>query len=451
MAKFTDEGWYASGAINRIVVGSWVRPLDFNTFVGVPLWSFLLYPLFHLGGIDIAWARDLAVLFFAGSVFVAYFLLRTAWSSRDALWLPFLVATNPLFYFFSRLALLEAPLIFFFSASLLVAAGVRLQDRREVRAFLPRLLLVGALFTLAFASKWSAIFLLPALMYLLWSQNRSDRRWPVLLAIPLATCAALAAMYWALYAGRHAIDVLLLAAANPTEFGVKSIDRLARSLYHCVSQIDRLLVPLAFCVVLASAKWLRSLWQVPLFGCCIVWITGYMVFMVVHFDSPPRYLAVLVIPLLIVLLLGIREIQQRQLLSRRWIDVVLSVALLWNVSYVARKMLHAEDSMAIACRQIAAEIKSHPEVKPLAIGRGASEEALFADIPVIDTVSTGTLAEKLDLYRPGWILMWERDLILIDKPALHERFNVIPAGSYPAYRDKERGPLRLFMLKPKAR
>ena len=40
-SKYTDEGWYGSGAIRHFLSGSWRLPGDFNPAAALPVWPVL--------------------------------------------------------------------------------------------------------------------------------------------------------------------------------------------------------------------------------------------------------------------------------------------------------------------------------------------------------------------------------------------------------------------------
>src|SRR5580658_4541561 len=109
-AKFTDEGWYASGALNHHLTGHWLRPGDFNPMVTIPVWSVLLDAVFHFTGISLPVARGIAFLFTLGTVVIAGRLIARD-HPRLAPAMMVLLLASPILYAFSHLAILEAPLL----------------------------------------------------------------------------------------------------------------------------------------------------------------------------------------------------------------------------------------------------------------------------------------------------------------------------------------------------
>ncbi len=87
--------------------------------------------------------------------------------------------------------------------------------------------------------------------------------------------------------------------------------------------------------------------------------------------------------------------------------VVASVV--WNITSIADYLLHPRYSLVDASiaikRVIDAEHKANPAQPELLIGRGADEISLLSGgMPAIDSDGAMPLAEKLDVYHPGWFM-----------------------------------------------
>src|ERR1700728_225882 len=67
-AKFTDEGWWASGAVRHFLIGHWQIAGDYNPAVAVPVWPLILTAVFHFTGISLAGARAVTVFFSIATV-----------------------------------------------------------------------------------------------------------------------------------------------------------------------------------------------------------------------------------------------------------------------------------------------------------------------------------------------------------------------------------------------
>ena len=224
-AKYTDEGWYGDGAIRHFQRGHWHVPGDFNPAAALPVWPLLEAVLFRFTGVSLAAARALTVAIFACILFTSYLLLRrwqllsSAEKSETSL-APaiavLLLAVSPFCYVFSRMAILEPLLILFTLLALLAASYIRpLGQGSPTPRRYPLLptpysllpVLLGLLLPLMVLTKTTAIFLFPAIAWLLWARAGYRVRPFLRLSFP---SAALASVIWLSYYLFVAIPLTLL-------------------------------------------------------------------------------------------------------------------------------------------------------------------------------------------------------------------------------------------------
>ena len=446
-AKFTDEGWYASGALNHHLTGHWLRPGDFNPMVTIPVWSILLAAVFHFTGISLPLARGIAFLFTLGAVAVAGRLI-----SRDhprlAPILMLLLLSSPILYAFSRIAILEPPLLFFLSAAALAAFS-------RSRPSNLRLILCGILFVLAMLTKSSAVFAAPAILYLLWFQHRTDRRELLrVLAVPLATVATIYGAYWLLAVRTHPADVRVLYGQNAPYLGLKSIEKAVRIVYRSFTWVDQVLFPLAVAAVLLSLmRRFRTLWRDPLFGFSVVAYAGYSGFLLVHFDAGPRYFAILVLPVTLIVLLFLDNLRKNVPRAAVAVTALVAIALTLNVVSIVRTILHPtytlRDADLAVRNQIDRDLVADPSATPLVLGHGAMESTFITQIPALDDLGEATVAEKLATARPGWLVTYSDNLELTTRPGVAGRFTFTEEGRYFVLDSPSRQYLLLYRIQPK--
>ena len=123
-SKYTDEGWYGSGAIRYFLSGSWRLPGDFNPAAALPVWPVLEGLVFHFTGVSLVAARVLVLVVFAGNLWLTYALVRTQQKQWVALLAATIAAASAFLYAFSRLAILEPLLIFWMLLSWLLALSL---------------------------------------------------------------------------------------------------------------------------------------------------------------------------------------------------------------------------------------------------------------------------------------------------------------------------------------
>ena len=343
-SRYTDDGWYAGGAINHTLFGRWITPGDFNPFVGVPGWSVMLGLLFHFTGVSVVAARALAIVFGMGTVLLAGATVRRSHPQLERP-MMLLMAASPLFFFFGRTAIIEPSLIFLLVASIWAAHTASYAGNG-------RLALCGIFFAAAMIDKGVALFVAPAVLYLVWFPYRRDWRKALrALAIPVAIFAVLELLFILLWLRPHAVDFNYYSRMNTPQLNARSLEKFARALYRCVTWIDPVLFPmLALGVVASCTRSLRSLWEEPLYGSSMLFFWGYVAFFVLHIDATPHYFAVIVFPTMLMLLLLLHRLQGQQPRLGQALGVVITLVVVLNLGLIARYMMHPRYNAARCLR-----------------------------------------------------------------------------------------------------
>ena len=266
-SKYTDEGWYGNAAIRAHLFGNWYVPGDFNPAPAVPVWPTLLWLLFFVTGVSIQAARGLAVALFFLNLYLSYKLFRERGPRWVGLLAVTLLVTSPFLYSFSRLAILEPLLVALTLGAMNLAVRLprfRYQDLAAAS--------VGFLFAAMMFTKTTAIFLLPALIWImvlpLWKEKRKLFR----VLVAAGGTAALTFSLWMLLVLEKGLfaDYKYLFFINVYE-KPKGIWGRVLSFYwsfHGGLWADMILVPLAGLLILAAIwarnkRWTRGLWRDP--------------------------------------------------------------------------------------------------------------------------------------------------------------------------------------------
>jgi hypothetical protein len=478
-AKYTDEGWYGDAAIRHFLRGHWSVPGDFNPAAALPVWPLLEGVLFRFTGVSLTAARALTVGIF-GLILVASYLLLRRWHSltvpaerRSAPSLApaiavLLLAVSPFCYVFTRLAILEPLLILFTLLALLTAsyAGPSQQQgtdaapwKSRLRRSLP-LLALGLLLPLMVLTKTTAVFLFPAIAWLLWARAGYSLRPFLRLSLPPITLAtALWLSYYALVVhSHHLLDYSYLFSANAytgitlaTAFSVLR-DTLTDGLW-----IGKLLYPLAL-LAAVSALFLRPrLLRNPLIPALLLWPLGYAAFLAYHNNLQPRYYLVIAIPLTLLVPVVFETLWARigtpATAPLRRMAVASIVAVLAVLAITdARQTLHYVHTPDYTFTSAAAEIHriiaaDHTH-NPLVLSISGSNLSLMTGLPSIcDDFGTMDLAVRVKAYRPGWYVAWNH--IEDDKmDALTPMYHLQRVAAFPAMDDPERNLLILYRLDP---
>lgn len=435
-SRYTDEGWYASGALNHRLFGHWLRPGDFNPMVTVPVWSLLVAGLFHFTGISLAWARALAVLFNFGTVLLGGLLLKDEARSKRLVYM-LLLGTSPILFYFARQSLLESPLVFFLMAAAVLANRTRGSVVSSVGC--------GLVFALAMVTKSSALFVAPALLYLLWLRNPTGRI--ARIATPVLIAAVTFGLYWLLCIHSHPADFKALYRENAPVLNLHSIEKAVRLVYRCFTWADPIFFLLALLAAAAAFTRLPALRRDPLFGFAGLWFLGYSGFMVLHIAASPHYFTVLIFPIMLLAVLLLGSLEGTTSRFAQAINVLALLAVLWNTAYIGKMLLmHQHYTFHDACLQIRQHIEADPTAKHLVLGHGAMETTFYTLVPALDDIGATPVPDKLQQDKPGWLLIYNIDADIYQKPIYTDHYNFILEGEYPVFEQPVRNRLMLYRI-----
>jgi 4-amino-4-deoxy-L-arabinose transferase-like glycosyltransferase len=449
-ARYTDEGFYTSAALHYFTLGHAYIPGGWNPGVFMPVWPLLVGLVFHFTGVSVAAARSLAVLCTMFGVLLAYAVARQYRSRTFACLAAFLIAANALGFFFGRLALLEPAFVMFLLLAIYLAGRVQPGDYALAIA-------VGLVFTLMTLTKTTGPFVLPAVLYPIWAGNRekngADRfaAWK-LIATALAVIVIVLGCAKLIWFYHYSSDAQIILGMDPRWQLEHSPVRLLRFFLRG-TWIDPILFPLALAAFLAAALRLRFLWRDTLFVIAFLWETGYAAFIVFHYDGPPRYFVTMIVPT-IWLALVITEWLWRQ--HRRIgiaVAACIAVSVAWNLASIGNYVLHPQYTLVNASLAIKHRIAAQHQIQPvsdtLLIGRGADQVSLLSDgFPAIDTDGAMLLAQKLDVYHPGWFMYWTTDMPLRFATVAEKR-RMIEAAAFPGLDRQNGGGIILYRIFPK--
>ncbi len=497
-AKYTDEGWYGDAAIRYFQLGHWNVPGDFNPAAALPVWPLLEAAVFALTGVSLVAARALAVTVFLGILTAAWFLVERTraanWTRRTGARCEpgprhrkstglaastgvLLLAVSPFCFVFSRMAILEPPMVLFTLLALLAASSAsplparRLQSlgkslRAEVawllRRNFPPILLLGVLLPGMVLTKTTAIFLFPAIAWMLFAALNYRLRPSLIVSAPAALLAAgLWSAYFLLVVRPHFMaDFRYLFAANQyTGITRGTLLQTVLTTLDSGIWIGQAIYPLAGVAALVALVSWRRLARSPLIPVLLLWIGGYLFFLAYHNNMQPRYYFVIAVPVLLLapLTLGDLVLPRVDPGLRRSVASVLAAAILGGIAFSdARQTLafvqHPEYTLVDAARQIASYIREDHRRDPghseLVLSISGSDLSLITGLhSICDDFGTLELVDRVSRYRPGWYLAWNQ--IEDDKmEALAAAYAVRRVAVFPAMDDPDRNLLVLYKLLP---
>jgi hypothetical protein len=479
-AKYTDEGWYGDAAIRHFQRGQWNVPGDFNPAAALPIWPLLEAALFRFTGVNLVAARALTVGIFGLILLSSYLLLRrwhnlTAPAEKNRSLAPaiavLLLAVSPFCFVFTRLAILEPLLILLALLAMLTASYMRPPGQENQTPSKHPLLptpysllpvLLGLLLPLMVLTKTTALFLLPAIAWLLWARGGYSMRPFLRLSLPpAALAAALWLGYYALLVHSHLLlDYRYLFSANAyTGITLATAFTVLRDTFRDGLWIGEILYPLAL-LAAASALFLRPrLLRNPLIPALLLWAAGYAAFLAYHNNLQPRYYLVIAIPLTLLVPIVFETLWTRTVtpataplrrLAVASIAAVLAVLTLTDARQTLHFLRTPDYTFTTAAAQIHRIVAADHTHNPLVLSISGSNLSLMTGLPSIcDDFGTMDLAVRVRAYRPGWYVAWNQ--VDDDKmDALTPMYHLQRVAAFPAMDDPERNLLILYRLDPAA-
>ena len=454
-SKYTDEGWYGNAAVRAHLFGNWYVPGDFNPAPAVPVWPFLQWLLFFVTGVSIQAARGLAVAFFFLNLLLSYKLFRERGPRWVGLLAVTLLVTSPFLYSFSRLAILEPLLVALTLGAMNLAIRLPKFRHPELVAALIGLIFTGMMFT-----KTTAVFLLPALIWIialpLWHDKSKLAR---LLIAAGGTAAATFSLWMLLVIGKGLFpDYKYLFFINIYE-KPKGLWGRFLSFYwsfHGGLWADVVLIPLAGILILAAIwarkrNWTEGLWRDPLFSGSVLTTAGYIAFMTYQNHPQPRYYVVVAFFSFFVVVRVMAQLLYQQQRARQFGLAILALVLAtaaFNSAWTLKYVLHPQYTWVTAAENLTRYIDEHPNGNRLLVSISGDEITLITHLPSLcDDFGTEPLDLKLAHYKPGWYAAWN-DLDPGTLEDIHTHFSIEQVANFPAFDDPERNMLYLFKLHP---
>jgi 4-amino-4-deoxy-L-arabinose transferase-like glycosyltransferase len=441
-AKFTDEGWWSSGAVRHFLLGHWEVEGDYNPAAAVPAWPVLLTVVFHFTGVSVVAARAVSVAFSIGTVGLVYLLVQRyggPGAETAAALAALLLAANPFAFVFSRLVTLDTVAGFEFCLLMWLAGCA---DRRRMWP----LITLGLLIPVMVLTKTTAAALLPAVVWVLWSATRKGRFLKSMLVVCALAGAGVGGYLLLVLRSRYAADYHYFYDINAladVEWG-RTASLLLQLLHHGL-WIDRVLYPAGLAVLVLSLVWLRQLWRNPLFVASWLAFAGQAAYILRRQDDyAPRYFLAMLVPLVLVLVLALQELRTRNRGVASLLAATLTAALVLDMAQVVGFVRHRQYQFYEAAESIRAIVEADPNANRLLLGASGDQLSLMMGVPSINDGYSSDLGKKAASYRPGWYVGWN-DLdqdILGDLSA----FRLDKVATFRVFDNDQRNLLTLYRM-----
>lgn len=475
-ATYTDEGWWSRNAVALVREGNWYIDDGYNTILNLPTVPLLQTLWFKAFGVSQTTARALTATCSVIVSGLVYMIARRELRPGIAWLAPFIILSSYPVFAFSRIALLEMPMLMLILISLwLVTSSVvrkreSIGEKEELRSqLLTDLALVASavLAVLAILAKTTALFVPPMLLALIALQPGSSRQKVHRGSVWLLSFIAAYGLYHAFstYTSIQSTESYsYFATYNVT---TKLHDSLfsvikgpLRVLKYCVELFPMLFLALVISIVsLASTKRYRTS---TLFHIVLLWSALFLGGLSSSNYAAPRYLIVLIVPIALAIPLAFEHFSHRRALTlteqinekpnfkRAAFFMLVPLSVMLSLFRISGYLLTPDYSFISMAQQVERTVDSAPNHSPVLMGHFADSLALAADIKAInDEMGYQPLSYRIEKFNPGYyICVGEMKAPIAE--TLTEYYKVTLLKQFDVYQNYDYGePVYFYQLTPK--
>ena len=376
---YSDEGWYASAAINDYIVGGWFLEGDFNPAINMPLGQVFHAVSFRVFGMGLGQARIAPVLAAMLTVLFSYLLILKYLNRQLSLLVILLFTVNFHFFAFSRLAIMDIIMLCFIISAIFTA------DRFRGYA---GVIFGSVLLLLGYLTKSTAMFALPLLLYIVFSSGDGKKAAAVksLIAAFMVIGGMLTYNFFAERA--YPADFAYFKNINLADRMVGGLIEWIRSGGNVILEggtIGSILYPTAL-IVIAIALFLKEFRQNKLVRIMGIWLISYFLLLSVFKYHPPRYFLSVTIPVIVLFVIGFQDICCKLPTKRivQYCSVIILIILALNGYRIVNYIFHPEYSMIEMFNGIKEKIYSEVH--------NEDDAVILADVAHTISLGTGFLA-----------------------------------------------------------
>jgi 4-amino-4-deoxy-L-arabinose transferase-like glycosyltransferase len=416
---YTDEGWWSRNAVAWLRTGDWYIDDGYNPIVNLPVVPLLQLFWFKIFGIGLVSARALAAVCFLAITIFLYAIARHKLSSSLALLTPLIALSSYPTFVFSRLALLEMPMILLVLISLWLATTYRRRISHSAAEFdlassnfnshLHSFTLIGSALFLAAAilAKPTALFALPMIATFVYLQTGTHTQkirrtlvWLLWLGLPFGA-------YYLTFVRANIVDYEYFNNFNVSTKMHKNLFSIFEGPLRVAKyglQVFPLMLPtlLVAIFVLYKAKEYRSNY---LFQITVLWTFLVLGTLSASNYAAPRYFLVLIVPISLGIPLAIQHFLSRPVKGKTLFLSAVSLSVLLSLGQISAYMLSPQYSFVQMAQQVEGAIASDPAHSKVLMGHFADSLALTTDIQAInDQMGAQSLPHRIETFNPGYYI-----------------------------------------------
>lgn len=291
---YQDEGWYCNGAISYFLTGHWYNPGDLNIAVNMPIGHIINAVMFHIFGMNIITVRITIIIFFSILITSLYLIAKKEFNDALAIVATFLIGINFYYFAYSRLAIMEIPIISLITLSMLLSLSFN--DTHRYYAYAASIVLM----VIATLTKNSAAVVIPALAYLNASRETTFKRRCAVAALTLIICSSLILVYNALASHYHPDDFAYFKHLNfDARTNYSNILNYLPVNITMAMVLDIIINPICLVATFILLFTSKSFRNNKIALASIIWFICHMLSISTMGNNPTRYFLPAVIPMVL--------------------------------------------------------------------------------------------------------------------------------------------------------
>ena len=408
---YTDEGWWSRNALAFIRSGRWYIDDGYNTVFSLPVLPVLQVGWFKVFGVSLTAARLLNVFCLLVAAGLVYAIARREIKSGLAWMAPFIVLSSYPVFVYSRIALLEMPMLMLILISLWLAIAA--DDNPATR--LAKIASSAIFFVLAVLTKTSALFALPMLATLVFLQSGrlqfSRRRlqraalWLLIFAIPMGLFFGLSGH------GNNALSYSYFEDFNVAEKTHKGLFSVVKSPLRVLKYSFELFPLLLIClgISLTTLVRLEKYRSNPVFQIALLWsLSTLLAFSLSNFAAP-RYFVIWIVPIALAVPQAVEYFLSVVSWRKALFLFIFLLSTIVSLSRIAVYLSTPNFTLVNMARDIDAIVAADPAHSSLVMGHFADTIALASDnslTAINDQMGFRDLDYRISVLKPGYYVSY---------------------------------------------
>ncbi|KPQ36818.1 MAG: 4-amino-4-deoxy-L-arabinose transferase and related glycosyltransferases of PMT family [Phormidesmis priestleyi Ana] len=413
---YSDEGWWSRNAIALVREGQWYIDDGYNTIFNLPVLPLIQAAWFKIFGVSLVAARSITVLSVIATSALVYVIAnadpRPNTPKSGLTWLaPFIVLSSYPVFVYSRLALLELPMMGLILMSLWLAIASSSQPSADfAHSAVKRAKIIGSaiFFALAVLTKTSALFALPLMLAMLCLQPGKRQQKVQTLLIWLLTFSLVAGLYTYIYShGEYALSYGHFSGYNVTGKMHRGLFSIIKGPLRVLKYSFELFPLMLSCLLISLLTLVRSpaYRSNQSFQIAAIWSVSALAAFSTSNYAAPRYFLIWIVPAALAIPLAIEYFLNHPSWKKNLLITLFSLSIVISLGRIVYYLSTPQFTLVNMADQVSATIEANPDHPPIVMGHFADTLALVSNIKTInDRMGYRELDYRIETFNPGYYI-----------------------------------------------